>query len=475
MPKEHCKYHPAKPAVWRCEHCKANHCTECVPGSRENHDNALPRCVLCNSELKYLGGANMAEPFWTQAGTFFAYPFRTRGLITLGFITAASMLLPQNLLGVLGMLALLALTVHYGLRIIERVSDGDMNPPRLAEMFRRDGEHLFLKQVAVLIVLGLFIAAGGYIGSLIGLGVAIFVLLAIPASTMLLAITSSVMEAVHPRNLALVMIRIGPTYLLLWFCLMVVAAGPTLVMPMLAELLPARALNPAFMFVSSYFTFVTYAMMGYILYEKQADLGFTSSKDFGQHLEYKQFMTRRALAHARILAAANRHAEALELLRGAVGIDEANPDLRELYFRVVSASGDEEAIRRNANSIIEFFMARKLPVKASVYCIDTRKRYADFVPNDSTACHRIAEQLFEQGKFQDAAALLVKLHKTAPLYPDMVAALILMARIFFEGMNAKDKAIALLQQVKARHPGHAETPRIDRLLEVMTYDGSATA
>lgn len=475
MPREHCKFHPAKPAMWRCEHCKMYECEECVPGSRENHENALPRCVLCNTELKFLGGANVAEPFWTQAGTFFAYPFRTSGLVTLGFITLVSVLLPSSLLGILGMLFLAALTVHYGLHIIERVSDGDLVPPHLSEIFRLDGEHLFLKQIAVFILLGVFIVAARYLGAFVGGLVTVFVLLAVPASTMLLATTRSVMEAVHPRNLALLMLRIGPTYLLLWFCLMVVAAGPTLVMPMLVELLPQQALYPAFMFVSSYFTFVTYAMMGYILYEKQAELGFASHQDFGEHLEYRTFMTRRSLANARILASAGRHEPALDTLRTAINVDEANPELRELYYRIVSASGNEEAIRRNANSICEFFMARQLTVKAAHFCMETRKRYPDFVPSDSVACHRIAEQLFEQGKFQHAAALLLKLHQSAPMYPDMVTALILMARIFFEGMNAREKAVSLLRQVKARHPGHPETPRIDRLLEVMTYDGPETA
>jgi hypothetical protein len=473
--KEHCTYHPAKPAVWRCEHCRVEKCTDCVPGSRENYDGCLPRCILCNTELKYLGAANLAEPFWTQAGLFFAYPLKTSGLATLAFMTVLSALLPPNVIGVLGALFIAALTVHCGLRIIDRVSDGDMSPPPLAELFKLDGEHLFLKQIAVLVLLAIFIAAAGYLGALIGGAVTVFVLLAIPASTMLLATTTSVMEAVNPRNLVLLMLRIGPTYLLLWFCLMVVAAGPTLVMPMLAELLPAQALLPAFTFVSAYFTFVTYAMMGYILYEKQAELGFASNRDFGETLDYKPFMTRRALAHARILASANRQAQALDILRIAVGVDEANPELRELYFRIVSTTGDEEAIRRNTNSVCEFFIARQTPARAATFCLETRKRYPDFVPADSVACHRIAEQLFEQRKFQDAAALLLSLHRNAPMYPDMVNAVILMARIFFEGLNAKEKAIALLQQVRARHPGHPETPRIDRLLEVMTYDGPATA
>src|SRR5690606_30725876 len=188
---------------------------------------------------------------------------------------------------------------------------------------------------------------------------------------------------------------------------------------------------PSFMFVSSYFTFVTYAMMGYLLYEKQAELGFVSHEDFGETLEYKPFMTRKALASARIMASANRHAQALETLRTAIGVDESNPELRELYYQVVTATGDEEAIRRNANSICEFYISRNLPIKAANFCLETRKRYPDFVPKDSAACHRVAEQWFEQGRHKDAAALILHLHKHAPEYPDMVGALILVARIFF--------------------------------------------
>lgn len=300
MSKEYCNYHPAKPSVWRCEHCRIPYCPECVPGSRENYDGETPRCVLCNTALTYLGGANMAEPFWTQAGTFFRYPLKATGLATLGLIGIVSALLPQNLLGIAGLLFLTAFTIHYGLRIIDNVRYGEMEPPPFAEVFARHGEHLFLKQIAVFILLGVFVGAAGYLNNVLGVLAMVFTLLAIPASTMLLAMTSSATEAVNPRNLALLMLRIGPTYLLLWVCLIVVAAGPTLVTPMLVELVAERAVFPVSMTVSAYFTFVTYAMMGYILYEKQARLGFTSEDEFGDHLEYKAFMVRRALAHARI-------------------------------------------------------------------------------------------------------------------------------------------------------------------------------
>ncbi|HEX7029751.1 MAG TPA: hypothetical protein VF254_04085 [Gammaproteobacteria bacterium] len=473
MAREHCKFHSTSPAVWRCERCRMPLCPDCVPGSRENYDNAMPACALCASELKYLGGANIAKPFWTQAGAFFAYPLKTAGLVTLIAMTAVSAVLPPTMIGLIGMLLLSAFSVHYGLHIIDRVRNGDMSPPKLADVFARDAEHLFLKQLGVLILLGLFVTGAAYLDPVLGFFAGLFVLLAFPASTMLLAMTGSVMDAVHPRNLALLMLRTGPAYLLLWVCLMIVGAGPSLVMPLLAPLLPEQAVFPAIMFVSAYFTFVTYVMMGYLLYEKQAELGFASHENFGEHLDYKPFMTRRAMANARIMASVGRHAQALETLRTAIGVDEANADLREMYYRIVLDSGDEEATRRNANSICDFYISRKLPLKAANFCLETRKRYADFVPKDSTACHQVAEKWFEQGRHKEAAALLLHLHRTAPEYPEMVSAIILVARIFFEGLNAKDKAIALLQQIRTRHPEHPEIARVDRLLEVM--NGSTTA
>lgn len=470
MSRDYCRYHPAKPSVWHCDHCHHDLCTECVPGSRENYDGATPACTLCNMPLTYLGAANVAEPFWQQAHRLFGYPLKSNGLVTLLFILFASALLPHNLLGVLGLVFLGAFTVHYGLNIIERVRDGNMTPPSLAEIFNERGEHLFLKQIAVLVLLGLFVAAAGMLGSLLGGLMLAFVLAAIPASTMLLATTRSVTDAVHPGNLAILMWRIGPSYALLWICLMVVAAGPTLVTPLLTQVLPQQAIFPAFMSVSSYFTFVTYAMMGYILYEKQAKLGFASNDDFGEMLEHKQFLIRRALAEARIFAAEGRHEQALDSLVKAIQVDESNAELREFYYRVVSATNDEEAIRRNTNSICEFFvLRRKLPHKAAIYCLETRKRFPDFIPNDSTACHLIAERWFEEGRYKDAAGLLLKLHKTAPEYPEMFAALLLMARIFFEGFNAPDKAKALLEQIRRKYPDHSEMHKVDRLIEVIGY------
>lgn len=469
MTKETCKLHPARPSVWHCDHCRHGLCTECVPGSRENHDGNLPRCAICNTELRYLGAANLAEPFWTQAHRLFGYPLQANGLIVLVMMGVVAALLPASFIGLIGLIMLFAFSVHYGLNVIEQVRNGDMTPPSLSEILKQQGEWLFFKQIGVFAVLGAFVYAGMRVSPGLGVLVLLLVLLAAPAATMMLAMTRSVTESVHPVKLAALMIGIGPSYLLLWICLATVGAAPMLVGPLLQEMLPEQVLFPAGMVVSSYFTFVTYAMMGYILYEKQAALGFASNDEFGETLEGRTFLVRKGIADARQLAAVGRHEAALETLVKAINIDQSNAELREFYYRVVSAMDDEEALRRNTNSICDFFVGRQLPYKAAQYCQETRKRFPDFVPAEARTCHLVAERFFEEGRYKDAAQLLMSLHRMAPKYPDMFAVLLLMARIFFEGMNAPEKASALLKQIRTRYPDHPELPKVDRLLEVISY------
>src|SRR5690606_30966980 len=141
-------------SVWHCEECRHGLCPECVPGSRENHDGDLPRCAVCNSELRYLGAANLAEPFWTQAHRLFAYPFKPSGLVVLALMAGVAALLPANLIGLIGLIMLFSFSVHYGLNIIEQVRYGDMTPPTFGEILQQQGEWLFLKQIGLLLVFG---------------------------------------------------------------------------------------------------------------------------------------------------------------------------------------------------------------------------------------------------------------------------------------------------------------------------------
>lgn len=467
-----CKYHPGEPSVWRCESCHIEFCPDCIPGSRENYDGETPRCALCNSTLNYLGAANRARPFWKCAHTFFGYPFKTTGLMALGFIGIVTALLPANLLGVIGAIFLFAFTIHFGLRVIDEVRNGNMEPPAISTVLGGDGDHLFLKQVAVFIVLGMFVAAAGMISPLIGIAMMIFVLLAIPAATMLLAMTREVGPAISPLKLAVLMLQIGPSYLLLWFCLMIVASGPSVVAPLLVASLPQQVLGPVVMVVSSYFTIVTYAMMGYILYEKQAKLGFASQDDFGEHLEYRAFQSRKGMAEARILATEGRYEQALAALRQAISADGENARLRDYYYRVVSATDDREAIERNTHSICEFYVGKNLPERAADFCNQTLAKYPDFLPDNPETCHQVAAAWFEQGRYKPAARYLLALNRIAPDYPKLVNAHILMARILFQGFNQDDKARAILEQIRRKHPNHVETPQVERLLEVLARGNS---
>src|SRR5690606_1715989 len=117
------------------------------------------------------------------------------------------------------------------------------------------------------------------VNELLGLLVGGFITLAMPASIMLLAVDKSVRRALNPLAQLSLMTALGWPYLLLWFCMQIISAGPYYSFDLLLGVLPDTLVIPMLVAVSVYFTFVLYTMLGYVLFEYQQELGFSTLVD----------------------------------------------------------------------------------------------------------------------------------------------------------------------------------------------------
>src|SRR5690606_4281349 len=93
MAKLECNYFPDTPASWLCDHCHVQYSERCIPaGHSPQWGRRGPCCILCSSELRYLGSATGAKPFWQMLPHFFRYPLHPNSLLVIAGLALGSLL-----------------------------------------------------------------------------------------------------------------------------------------------------------------------------------------------------------------------------------------------------------------------------------------------------------------------------------------------------------------------------------------------
>ena len=143
-----------------------------------------------------------------------------------------------------------------------------------------------------------------------------FFLLALPASMMVLARERSVLSAVNPIRLLIVMSSIGWPYLLLYFFLVILYGAPGYFFSGQGGDEPNGPFMAASMFVSGYFSLVMCSMMGYCLFQFQEKLGYVAEVDSESDYSEEEYYLKKALSDSAVLIREGREQKALKVLQG---------------------------------------------------------------------------------------------------------------------------------------------------------------
>lgn len=470
MAKLDCHFFPDTPAAWVCEHCHTHYGEKCIPAGHSSHwGKVFPRCIRCNSNLRYLGSATGAKPFWQMLPHFFAYPLHPNSLLVVGLVAAVALLIGSGLsLGsglvlLLVALFLVAAVIKYSLAIIESRGRGETRPPSMGEAVGGDEHHLFLKLIALLFLMGAAVGFASYASELLGLAVGVFITLATPASIMILAVEKSVFRALNPLNLMILMLRVGWPYLLLWFCAQVVSAGPGYILEWLAAALPESMLFPVFAVLMTYFTFVLYAMLGYVLFEYQSELGFDVEPEADTTMDQSEFDKARTLGEATVLIRDGHYKKARACLRRALDTVRDDIELHEHYHKLLMLLDDDQALANHGDYLVELYQRFGQTAKGVPIILDVQRRVPGFQLSDTRIALEIAPLIQLRGQHKAVIRLFHNLHKSRPKEPLIPAAYLIVARIFFEHLEQDDKALAIIRFVLKRYPECAERPDFETL------------
>lgn len=448
---DNCRYHSKNAASWFCSECNIDYCTTCIPGGESNFNRSEPRCPCCEAPLQWLGSFRHAEPFWRISHRFFTYGAQPMIIGLTVAMALVSLLVPKGLIGLGIGLLMFGVVIRYGLNIIARMAQGDWKAPGLSSAAGGE-EHLYLKQIAVYVIL--FIGAGLAGGvPLLGLVALLFVNLALPASTMVLALTQSVGQAVNPLQLSALMLRIGWPYLLLWFTVNLVTSGPYIMFYLGGENLPAAVAFPLFAATTFHFSVVAFAMMGYVLYQKKGELGFANDEDRGRNLEPDQYLRQHALGASNVMIRENQVEKARKTLNDGLAKFPGDAELHERMHRLLMLMGDAKGVSRHSDFFCKMLVQHGNAGSAMRIFHDARTTVQDYVPEDAEVCHQVGKALFTQNKALEAKQVLVNLHKRAPDYAALDQAYLLLAKICSEGLQDDATALKLTDWLQKKYPG----------------------
>ena len=468
--RQYCYFHPLEPALWYHPNTHVLFCERCVDHEETGGGLAQARCFLTGDELTYLGGANTAQPFWQRTGDFFRYPLKPDSLLMMAIFTLIAWALFGLASGgglvfmAIGAVMLLSLMTRYGLMIIEHSAEGRFDPPTLNETFAGSGFDMLFKQVAVQAIFfaGLIAIELVQIGWLTLLAQALVILI-LPASVMILALEKSISMAVSPSSIWHLIRSVGWAYLLFYGFLVLIWGAFMTVSQALVKDIPASYILPLILLAIQYFSMMSYHLMGYVLFQYQADIGFVAEDQLarekrrqvwesvdlktevlvksGQYQQAINALTKYLRQHPNSL----RHHDQLSKLYAATGQTEAALVHGEHLLTVVQGLGDDARLY--------FFWQHLCSLKP------------DFTPQDPAVRYHLAQQLSQRGKYQAACRLLSNLHKDAPHFEYLPDAYHLMAQMLLEGLNHPAKARSYLQFVQQQFPEYAHSEQVVALLQ----------
>ncbi|NBB92786.1 MAG: hypothetical protein GVY32_06445 [Gammaproteobacteria bacterium] len=393
------------------------------------------------------------EPVWNVIPQFFRYPFKSRVLPTLLFISLGSLLTMIPVLGIVAWLMLWAMLFKISYEILSSTATGQMEgPPDVTEV---SGAIMF-KHIGLLLAL-----AGGYvfvislIGSpLLAILLGAFVLLATPAAMMTLAMTQSLMAALNPSTWLKIMRVTGMAYVLTSVFLLLMLFSQAwieqLLLPMVGETF--FLLNMVSWFISGYFMAASFHLMGYLLYQFHEELGIEGAGP------------QRSTPEARedpLIAAANeriregRAEEAVDLIEEEIARRGVAPEVHEYYRKLLRNRADQTRLAEHGQAWIPVLLHavedhdRALEVAGE--SLEADPKFRPRAPGDVLPLVRRAH---ETNRHRLALHLASGFGKSQPRHPDLPEIYFRAAQSLIETGGNPEKAVRTVRQLQDRFPDH---------------------
>lgn len=400
-------------------------------------------------------------PFWERFPFFFAQPFRLDSLLSLTLLSIAFWLINSVIRGGIVSIALntllFAALLRHAFKVLERIALGEHEQRDVLRENTQEHPYRPYKQFVALVVGGLFV---GMIGHLLGPAVAVLasllLILVLPASIMLLALTDNLLESINPEELWRLIADIGMPYLGLWGCLSLLTSSGTAASYYLLPILPAGVQPLFFFFINMYFVIVMYALMGYVLHQYHVSLGIPQTgSDQAKPVQAQDADGKVVLAQAGEMVRAGQTTEAVHFLAGALRANPRDLALREGYFRLLLASDAHRGeLVREADCYIGVLLNQRRETQALQVLESVRQHNPVFLPADGQMRATLGRVALAAHKQALALALVKEFDVQFGNHAALPEILLLGARLASEHLRNDTQALKILEILLQRFPAH---------------------
>lgn len=464
-----CKYHVKTPARWACEPCQINFCIDCIDSPAPGK---LPRCPVCDRNLTSLGSGNLVTPYWHRLGQMFIYPLYPTPLVFmlvvlgLGYGFAN---IPIPIFNLLLLLILLVVVAKYAYVVLQDTAQGHLVPLPIGSETLTDDIILPFKQMALMFAFG---SINFTIYDMFGPGIALIayvvILLALPASTMVLAMEQSFFKALNPALVVLVINRIGLPYFFMVGLLYLLTLAAEILQDLLLHMVTPGVASLLLIFTTMYLFLVMFHLMGYVLYQYHDELGYSVEVEAEAHVPVgKQEIASPEMRATEILIAEGKNQEAALRLEQIIQTTPGNIEARERLLKLQRLLGENaQHLRQGQDYISYLFHENKIGMATKVYqeCLTYDKEFRPARPNERV---EIARMLRNNGQAKTAVALLGNLHAEFPTFDGIPAAYLMVAKMLCEQFSDDNKAKQILQFVLKYYPNHAIAAEAQEYLTVI--------
>jgi tetratricopeptide (TPR) repeat protein len=470
-----CDGHPTRKAHWHCSKCNARLCPECVSQRQsENYGQRqiLHFCPKCNQAVDWVGVGNLIEPFWNRMPRIFTYPISLPSVILMAVLALTTMFFSgPGLFSSLMKGVMWLIIIKYSFESLKATAGGNLKPPPVNSQTISDDFQQVFKQFVIYIAI--FFAFGWIsynLGILLGFAFLMAALFFVPAMIILLVTTGSLINALNPVMFVGLAIRVGWAYLLMYFFLFLLGSAPAYLFQFLIKFLPAELHTLLFGFAESFYTIVSYHLMGYVILQYHDKIGYKVAFEDFNDPDSEEYTPKEVdpdeavLREIAPLIQEGKLEEAISVIQKMTlhqGIKGIN--LSERYYTLLKMKKRQAELLEHGVNHLDKLTDKNQKNKAIAVFSECRKMDSGFLPT-AGALFKLAGWLNETGKTQAAVSIYNLLVKSYPQHSMVPKAYFRIAQLFHDGLMKTEKAKKILSALQIKYPEHEIMPHVENFL-----------
>jgi tetratricopeptide (TPR) repeat protein len=408
-------------------------------------------------------------PFWNRLPQFFAYPFHLRPLGLIIVLNIASLIFSKLwLFGFWGSVFVTVIFLKYAFASLRNTANGSLSPPKIDSNLVFEDFSIVFKQVLIFVVLIIaFIKITQMSGIVIGGMFLCFAILFIPAMVIVLVGTESLLQSINPLLFVGMAWRIGWSYLLMYFFLILLGGAPTVIGRYLTGFLSPTLYEFLSDVVVDYYMIISYHLMGYVIFQYHEEIGysvdFSDEESPSEEEPTEKNETDKLLSQIERLIKEGKLDDAILLIKSETHGVITDLDLAECYYNLLKVREEFSDMLKHGKVYLDILAKRNKKEKLIEVYSECVARDENFSPKPTTLI-KVAGSLNESGKAKDAIRMYNRFIKANPENPLVPKAYFLVSNIYNEKLKDPGKAVRVLKGVIKKYPNHDIIPHAERYL-----------